>query len=68
MKKLLLTMILLFSVVSFASATTTYVSKTENGHAYKVMKVSLDGKSKIVVSTVNNFLPAQSLKTLMDSV
>lgn len=68
MRKLLLTMIMLVSFVSFTSATTTYLSKTENGHAYKVMKVSLDGKSKIVVSVVNNMMPAQSLKTLMDNV
>ena len=68
MKKLLLTMIMLVSIVSFASATTTYLSKTENGHAYKVMKVSLDGKSKIVVSVVNNMMPEQSLKTLMNNV
>lgn len=32
------------------------------------MKVSLDGTSKIVVSVVNNFMPAQSLKTLMENV
>jgi len=68
MKKLFSLVILSFLFFSFASATTTYVTKTENGHAYKVMKVSLDGKSKIVVSVVNNFMPAQSLKTLMTNV
>lgn len=65
MKKLFSLVILSFLFFSFASATTTYISKTENGHAYRVMKVSLDGKSKIVVAAVNNLMPAQSLKTLM---
>jgi len=32
------------------------------------MKVVLDGKSKIVVSVVDNYSPAQSLKTLMENV
>ena len=53
---------------SFASATTTYSTATENGHAYKIMKVVLDGKSKIVVAVVDNYSPAQSLKTLMYSM
>jgi hypothetical protein len=53
---------------SFTFATTSYLTDIENGHAYKVMKVTLDGKSKVVVSVVNNYTPAQSLKTLMDKV
>ena len=56
---------LLFS--SFTFAATTYSTKTENGHTYKVMKVSLDGKSNIVVSVVENASHAQSLKTLMET-
>ena len=54
--------------ISFASATTTYATKTEHGHGYKIMKVVLDGKSKIAVSVVENYSPAQSLNTLMDNM
>jgi hypothetical protein len=53
---------------SFTFAATTYSTKTENGHTYKVMKVLLDGKSNIVVSVVENASPAQSLKTLTEVV
>ncbi len=60
-------MICAISCISFASATTTYLAKTENGHVYKVMKVALDGKSKIVVSAVASSMPAQSLQTLMEN-
>lgn len=66
MKKILLTLIIMTTFVSYTFATTSYLTKTENGHAYKVMKVSLDGKSKIVVSVVDNYMPAQSLQTLME--
>ena len=68
MKKLLLTLLILMMGISFTSATTTYITKTQNSHAYKVMKVTLDGKSKIVVSVVDNAMPAQSLQTLMTNV
>lgn len=67
MKKLFLLLIFSFVFFSFVSAT-TYLTQTENWHAYKVMKVALDGNSKIVVSVVDNNKPAQSLKTLMDNV
>ena len=68
MKKVLLSLLLCSFLFSFASATTTLVSKTENGHAYKVLKVVLDGKSKIVVAAVDNLMPVQSLKTLMTNM
>ena len=68
MKKLMFSLILVIFGISFVSATTTYLTKTENGHGYKVMKVVLDGKSKIVVSVVPSYTPAQSLKTLMENV
>jgi len=68
MKKLLFSLLVLTTFFSFTSATTTYLTKTENSHAYKVMKVVLDGTSKIVVSAVDNANPAQSLQTLMTNV
>lgn len=68
MKKTILSFLFLFFFVSSVSATTSYVSKTENGHAYKVMKVVLDGKSKIVVGVAPNYTPAKSLKTLMEDM
>jgi len=57
---------LMIGTCTFAS--TTLLEGTENGHSYKVMKVVLDGNSKIVVSAVDSGSPAQSLKTLMDTV
>lgn len=68
MKKYLFWIVLSGLFFSFTFATTSYLTDTENGHAYKVMKVTLYGKSKVVVSVVNNYTPAQSLKTLMDKV
>ena len=68
MKQILLTIPLLISFISFTFATTTYLTDTENGHSYNVMKVVLDGKSNILVSAVKSGTPAQSLETLMDNV
>ena len=67
-KKKLLLIVLSIFFVSFVSATTTYSIATENGHAYKIMKVVLDGKSAFVVSVVENAKSAQSLKSLMNAV
>lgn len=67
-KKILLLVLFFFFFFSFTSATTTYSTATENGHPYKIMKVVLDGKSKIVVAAVDNYSPAVSLLTLMNSM
>lgn len=68
MKKLLTWLLIIGILFWYTSATTTYVSKTENWHAYKVFKVVLDGKSKIVVGVAPNDSLAKSLKTLMDEM
>lgn len=68
MKKIILTVIISPLFLSFAFATTTTITKSENWHSYKVMKVVFDGNSKIVVSAVESWQPAQSLQTLMYNV
>ena len=68
MKKIILTAIIAPLFLSFAFATTTTITKSENWHSYKVMKVVFDGNSKIVVSAVESWQPAQSLQTLMYNV
>ena len=67
MKKIL-TLILLIFCISFVSATTTKLDGIENWHNYSVLKVTLDGKSKIVVPSIDNWQTPQSLKSLTNSV
>jgi len=52
----------------FVSATTTKLDSVVNWHNYSVLKVVLDGKSRIVTPVVANWQSPQSLKTLMDKV
>ena len=69
MKKFIIIVVFCFFVIWFSSATTTILNGTENGKKYQVIKVDWDdGKSRIVVAAVPNHTPAQSLKSLMDSV
>lgn len=65
MKKILLGIMIASAMCGTTFATTTSLTNSENGHGYKVLKVVLDGNSKIVVNAVPNKSPAQSLKTLM---
>ena len=65
MKKILI--IFFLGNISFTFATTTLLEGTENNHGYKVLKVIIDGQSKIAVSVVDNGSPAQSLQTLMNN-
>ncbi|HPC34071.1 MAG TPA: phosphodiester glycosidase family protein [Candidatus Absconditabacterales bacterium] len=68
MKKFILVATFILFMFGFSSATTSLINETINGKKVQVMKVELDGKSKIVVSAVDNYNPAKSLKSLMDSV
>ena len=68
MKKFLFSLLILGIFFWYTFATTTYLSNTENGKKYQVMKVVLDGKSKIVVGVAQNYTPALSLKTLMENM
>jgi len=66
MKKLLFLSFWLFILSSFVCATTTLEVWNKNWHAYKVLKVILDWKSRIVTSVVPNWSQPLSLKQLME--
>ena len=68
MKKIIISCIVGISCLSGVYASSTYLTATEHGHAYKVMKVTFDGNSKIVVAAIESGSPAQSLETLTNSV
>lgn len=68
MKKIILSLIASTLLASSVYATTSHIVSKENGHGYNVMKVVLDGNSKVVVSVVDSGSPAQSLRTLMNNV
>ena len=68
MKKFILVATFILFMFWFSSATTSLINETINWKKVQVMKVELDWKSTIVVSAVDNYNPAKSLKSLMDSV